>query len=251
MTVIVTKTFTTICPGELADAIELNVAITPVLEQIIYTGGTTCDFYFATALLPAEDTELDSILASWVCPATETSTPELDDLSALDDAATGPTVLWSADQIQAAISASSNSTGPIIQLSFALERSSIRNRWLSHHGDSSLTSDRSPAIVPFGCTLVGVTFTNRVTGVDQDVQINVSAAGDPPATITTAYTQAIRNQRFVADTTMTGVNFNAGDKIGVYLMDQGTNASYVSVILFLQVTDNTPALHEENISGDM
>lgn len=95
MAVIVTKTFTTPCLGLLKADIDANVTITTNLEQIVYEGGATTDFYFATALSGPEDTELDSILGGWSCPP---APPETDEV--VDDT-DGPDVdtIWSSDKI--------------------------------------------------------------------------------------------------------------------------------------------------------
>lgn len=98
MSVLVQKTFSTTCNGDLFDAINDNVIIVTELEQIIYGGGATTDFYFASSLSGAEDTELDSVLASWVCPdpAEETSDSAVVD----DNSAPDPDVLWSSEKTE-------------------------------------------------------------------------------------------------------------------------------------------------------
>lgn len=65
---IVTKTFTTTCPGDLRDAINADGAISPECIQIVSEGGATTDFEFVSALSGAEDTALDALLAGWSCP---------------------------------------------------------------------------------------------------------------------------------------------------------------------------------------
>lgn len=96
MAVIVTKTFTTVCPGELKDAINANPSIGPNLEQIVYAGGATTDFYFASALSGPEDTELDSVLAGWSCPSIPTETGD----GVVNDSG-GPDAdtMWSSEKI--------------------------------------------------------------------------------------------------------------------------------------------------------
>lgn len=95
MAVIVTKTFTTTCLGELKDAINANVIITTNLEQIVYTGGADTDFYFASALSGPEDTELDSVLAGWSCPpAPPTNDENVDDANGPDS-----DTVWTSDKI--------------------------------------------------------------------------------------------------------------------------------------------------------
>lgn len=80
MAVTYVRAFTTTCPGELIDAVNDDVSITPVLEQITNEGGPgNSTFYFTTALTAGEETDFDAILSSWTC-----STPP-DDYDSFDD----------------------------------------------------------------------------------------------------------------------------------------------------------------------
>ena len=96
MSVLVQKTFSTVCTGQLHQAINDNVTIVTVLEQIVYAGGATTDFWFANALSGPESTELDNILGSWSCAAEPTETGD----GILDDS-NGPStdILWSSQKI--------------------------------------------------------------------------------------------------------------------------------------------------------
>ncbi len=98
MTVLVQKTFSTTCTGDLHQAIQDNVTIVTNLEQIVYAGGATTDFYFANALSGPEDTELDNVLAAWVCPTP--SDTQVDDQEFDDTASADPNVVWSSDKTE-------------------------------------------------------------------------------------------------------------------------------------------------------
>lgn len=65
---IVTKTFTTTCYPDLLDAINDDVAISPLCEQIIDLGTGDSEFHFNGTLSGAEESALDSLLGSWICP---------------------------------------------------------------------------------------------------------------------------------------------------------------------------------------
>ncbi len=96
MAVLVQKTFSTVCTGQLHQAIQDNVVIVTNLEQIVYAGGATTDFWFANALSVPEDAELDSILAGWSCAAEPVET----DGYILDDTnGPGTDIIWSSDKI--------------------------------------------------------------------------------------------------------------------------------------------------------
>ena len=93
---IVTKTFTTTCPGALQEAINANGLITPNLDQIINFGGPDTEFHFASALSGPEETELDAVLAVWVCPVFP---PETGDESLDDTGGPDTDTIWSSEKI--------------------------------------------------------------------------------------------------------------------------------------------------------
>lgn len=95
MSYIVNKTYTPACSGALLDEINANAAIVAVCEQIVYLGSGTTDFYFAATLSAPQLTELDNVLAAFVCPVLADPV----DATTLDDASSGPDVLWSSDKI--------------------------------------------------------------------------------------------------------------------------------------------------------
>lgn len=96
MAVIYTKTFTTTCRGELLQDINDAAAITPVCEQIVYSGGSDTDFYFASSLSAGEETALDNKLAAWACAILP---PPVDEQYVDDGGSPAPDVLWSSQKI--------------------------------------------------------------------------------------------------------------------------------------------------------
>ncbi len=226
--VIVIKTSPTpvFCPVVLLDQINADAGIVPVCLDIRVDNLVTIMFDFSAVLSPAEEallqTKLDTLDCSVVVAPPDPS-----------------------------ISGVSNDNIVVFQLAFVRENSEVKNTWLSHNGDNSLSSDKTTAIIPFNCTLVGLTYSNQQVGADVDVEIHAANAGAMLDTKTIRYTQVIRNKRIVSDTTMNGIDFNIGDKLGVYLKDKGTNSKYVAVILYFKVLDAETKLHEEDYSGGM
>lgn len=242
-----------LCPSELLTAINDDTNIGVACVQIVNTQvGSPPEqlFDFVTALTAAQETAFDSLLSTFVCG----DVPVPVDPTNIGDSVIpnpGDVLEWDGTQWVPVPASSGGLVGSIIQLPFVRESSNVKNTWLSHYGDNSLSSDKTTAIVPFACSVIGLTYSNQQSGVDVDVEIHAADANTTLSSQTTRYTQVIRNQRFVSDTTMTGVDFNAGDKVGVFLKDQGTNSKYVTVVLYLKITDDTTLLHQENISGGM
>jgi hypothetical protein len=70
--VFVNKNFTTFCPNDLLDAINSSSSISQQCLQIV-NNLSTSDFEFASNLSGADNTALDNLLNSWVCPVTSSS----------------------------------------------------------------------------------------------------------------------------------------------------------------------------------
>lgn len=92
-----TRTFSTVCPGMLLEAINENVGITPSCVQIVNYGTGDLIFDFDGSLSAGELTTLDGILASWECPTEDPGTPA--DETVVNDSEVGEHILWSSDKI--------------------------------------------------------------------------------------------------------------------------------------------------------
>lgn len=144
---------------------------------------------------------------------------------------------------------SGTDSGPIFSLVFNKDSIS-KNTWLSHNGDNSLTSDRSPAVIPWNCRLVAMTFSNQAEAADTDVQIYKADAG-AGSSDALVHTWEIRGSRLARKTIFQpDVTFIAGDKVGIYLKGQGSDVKYVSVLMYLQITDSDTADLTESFSGN-
>ena len=96
MSVTYIRTYSTLCSGELLDFINADITIVPILEQIINDGTANLQFVFASTLSAPEIIQFDSILSTFICPvSTQVSTYT----SVIDDATSGPSVLWSSTKI--------------------------------------------------------------------------------------------------------------------------------------------------------
>lgn len=139
--------------------------------------------------------------------------------------------------------------GPILTFTFSKE-ATAKNTWLSHEGDNSLTSNKSPAVIPWDCKLVAMTFSNQKPNVDSDIEIYTAPNGSGSDDVLT-YAWPLRNSRVGRKTDFSSeINFKAGDKVGLYLRDAGTDAKYVTVILFLQITSSDTEDFTETYTGD-
>lgn len=104
MSVIVTKTYTTTCIGDLLNTINNNINILPICEQILTDGSSLMFFYFSTNLSGAEDLELDNILLSFTCPVMNNN---IDD-EYIDDNNVGVDILWTSDKINTELTTNIN-----------------------------------------------------------------------------------------------------------------------------------------------
>ena len=141
------------------------------------------------------------------------------------------------------------SEGPIFTLVFNKE-ATAKNSWLSHEGDNSLLSNTVPAIIPWDCKMVALTFSNATSDVDADIEIYKALANNGSVNSLT-YTWEVRATRTARISTFSpDIKFNAGDKIGMYINDKGSTAAYVSTIMYLQIINNSTADFIESFTGD-
>jgi hypothetical protein len=252
------RTFTTECPGALLDSVNSNPTITNTATQMIDLGNGTVMFDFNGTLTAEEEAELDLILANWECPDNQLEVDEV----IIDDGVTAVDQLWSSQRIHdfvlqevanAAAGDLTNLIGKTVSVGFSHSSSSVGNSWLrTETNDSGTSSDRNPYIVPFNCRLLAITFSNSDTGVDTDLQIwKSSVGGNPISNKTMVHEIEIRNARAHIETSFSSpIEFVIGDKIGVYMLDRGTNSDHPVVQLTFIVTDSTTTNTGYNFSSD-
>lgn len=115
--------------------------------------------------------------------------------------------------------------------------------------DALATSDQIPAVVPFNCELIAITYSNEDSGTDFTIDIR-AANYNSGSSDTSRLTVSGTNFRTAAWSNFTRPTFNAGDKIAVTISDNGTNPDEPRVLLYFQTTDDTLQNISENYSGD-
>jgi len=163
-------------------------------------------------------------------------------------------IVWSSTPIPQATLDAGDCTGSLVTTSVNLEsgegiilpltfnhESTAKNKWLSHEGDTGLSSDETPAIIPFSCKLVGMTFSNSKNSVETDVEVYQTPKNSSTRTLDSTW--QIRASRSGYKTNVVETIFEAGSKIGIYLRDKGTDPKRVVVILYVQILQLLP---EEN-----
>lgn len=256
-----TRTFTTACPSDLMASINANGNIGPSVLQIVNVGGGTSIFEFDDTLTSPEVTEFDGVLSSWVCP---TPVEDVDGMTVEDGSPEDASseTLWSSERIVqyvaaeiAAVSAGdpNNVLGKTFSVGFAHSSSSAANTWLRlESNDSGAGSNMVPFIVPWDSKLISATYVNADNQTDCDVELWRSPLHQEPNTNKTKFHEfQIRNQRSAVVTDFGGstVTFNRGDKVAVYLEDQGTNSNHPVVQLTFLITANTVGNVTDNFTN--
>ncbi len=299
------KAFTTTCPSELMDSINANGSITPELVQIINTGDGNSTFDFVSSLSGGEETELDNVLATWVCPS-DAGGPDnpVGDQEFDDTAPSDPNVIWSSEQITnnfAPLTRAINGTlsitgggdltadrnislvndaaspginklygtdgagtkgwydqpsggggglvGSIHQMVFN-EYSTAQNEWLEYYGDSKF-SNQSHGVMPFRSKLVAITWSCKTSGADGEINVYSTPEGGGVSPKTLDFQWTLTNKRTARKTNFASdIIFDAGDKIGIYFRDIGTNPQNVSVVLYFEILTTNTEESGENFSGN-
>lgn len=129
--------------------------------------------------------------------------------------------------------------------------SSNSNTWLNNNHDS-IRSNQSPVVAPWKSRLVGITFTNRNSGVDQDFKIYSVGELDTNTPKTKIFEWQIRNCRVARKTTFTAdVILEAGDKFAIFMSDKGKNPNDVRITCFWRVITQTNEEVCKDFSGDL
>lgn len=153
------------------------------------------------------------------------------------------------DDVQDAIEEARDTLiGKIFNQSFHDDGIVVSGRWLSME-DGLGSSDEIPFVVPFDCELIAVTYTNEDPNTDGTIFIQ-KADYNSGSTDSTELTLSFTNVRTATYSNFTRPSFSAGDKIAVFLENDGTNPDEPRVVLYFQIKDNTLQNLTENWSGD-
>lgn len=157
-----------------------------------------------------------------------------------------------ADNTQAAIEETKNSSVSSLITFEYWNNGTSSNTWLNTAG-SPHPSDNVPRIVPVRSKLVGVTFTNANDDVDLDIRVVISKYGEGSAVNRTIIYE-LRDKRtyrnFHYDNLSSNLILDAGDKVSVYIKDEGGNPNDPVVTLYLKTLDESNGILSENFSSD-
>lgn len=118
-----------------------------------------------------------------------------------------------------------------------LRNGKAKNTWLSLY-EHTIVSYYSPAIIPWKSKLTGITFSNNNYGADTDIMVFVSNAGSGHS-FSLVYTWEIQNSRIAYKTDfLSDIIVDAGDKVAVYVRDQGTDTKDPVIKLYFNVTED-------------
>lgn len=132
---------------------------------------------------------------------------------------------------------------------FFTENGTAKDEWLGCVEQSNVCNS-TPGVIPFNSKLIAITFSNRKSGVDADIKIWRSPEGNGTGKAL-AYCWDLTNKRTAWKTNFpSDINFLQGDKVAVYINDDGEDAQSCTVQLILQVTDPSTGEGGENYNGD-
>ena len=132
------------------------------------------------------------------------------------------------------------------QLSF-IRNGSGQNKWL--HVAINLPSNETFNIIPFKSRLKCITFSNSKSGVDTDVEIWKSSLNNGPNE-SQIFNWQLRDVRIARTSNFPStITFDPGDKVAIFLDDEGTNSNDIIVTLYLQILEENNSENTENFSG--
>lgn len=144
---------------------------------------------------------------------------------------------FAADTVQAAIEESkSSAVGNLLEFPF-VSSGNTANKWLGY-SNSAAPSDSIPLIIPQGSTLKGLTFSNRDSNVDIDIEVYRNG--------TLVYTWEVRNKRVAWDVGISGPSFLQGDRVSCFMrkftLGSGDQTAQDPIVEFLiKVTSEAAA----------
>lgn len=153
-------------------------------------------------------------------------------------------------KVTIAVGGTNSLVGGLHQMTFLDDDSGVKEKWLGYYEDGIASSEIN-GIMPWKSKLVGITFSNRDTGIDQDVKIYSTPEGGGYTPKTLDFSWTLSNIRIARKTDfVTDIIFDVGDKIAVFLKDTGTDANRPVIKLYFQIIDGTTSSGSENNSGN-
>jgi hypothetical protein len=142
-----------------------------------------------------------------------------------------------------------NLVGSIHQMCF-MDKGSVKNKWLGI-GDSHLSSNDTNGVIPWNSKLLAITFSNEKEYSDTDVKIYSVPEGGGSSPLSLDYSWSIRNARSARKTNFTtDIIWHAGDRLGIFMKDRGTDPKYVIITLYLQILEDNFEESFDNWYGD-
>ena len=160
---------------------------------------------------------------------------------------------FTSTEVQSAIEESKTSVvGSMFQTLFENNGTSS-NIWLNY-GANPASSNSVFTLMPFNCKLVACSFTNAASSADLDIQVNIANQGSGNTVNRTIIFQ-VRNDRVATfsfpNSSNSNLLLNQGDKVGVYIKDQGDNANDPVVTLYFKVLEEVDQNTQENFSTNL
>jgi hypothetical protein len=138
--------------------------------------------------------------------------------------------------------------GALWQLAYT-EDGDADNEWLGLY-DRGNKSNQTFGVIPFDSEICVITYSNSKGGSDCDIELHLADAGDDNNNVK-IYNWEIRDKRVdCVSTFTTPIQVNAGDKLGVYCQDQGTDAKNVAVVIYFRIINTNKCDSGENFSGN-
>ncbi len=141
-------------------------------------------------------------------------------------------------------------TGSLFQIDFT-NGGNTSNTWLAV-SDSNLGGNTTPWNAAFPCRLAGLSFSNRNTGVNQDLEFHIARVDDGN-TSTIEFTWEIRDCRtaYKTDLPLDALVLQPGDKVSVFSANAGGSGRDVWFGAFWEITSRPSAEDCEDWSGDI
>lgn len=154
-------------------------------------------------------------------------------------------------QVNQGPAAGEKTRGAIFTLIFVHEGGTSKDRWYCHHGDTGMTSDRTPAVLPWDCKLMAMTFSNRDDNSDVDLEI-YSVPENDTTQKDVEFVWQLRDCRVARKTNFSPeILFEAGDRVAVYAREAGIDPDYSVLTMYLQILEDNSEESVRRFSGNL